>query len=73
MNELFDLDEEGKCPCGSVELTLAKDCTHYDSGVVLDGKWFGRGNEKAVDIEAEQAIRLFCPSCGTYFNVPSNV
>lgn len=65
---LAPLPESGRC-CGP-SLTLAIDWTRY-FGVELedDGRW-RRTLSHEEESGAPEAVRLFCPDCGEYFEVP---
>lgn len=69
-----DAPKSGKCECGCENLTVAVDMTHY-TPVMLgpDGKWAEAGHEHVEFYDAPEVIRLFCPDCGEYYNVPEEL
>lgn len=70
----IDLPPDGACPCGHKDLTLAKDQTEY-TRVSKESEW-GHGStytEQIANDDPMGNVRLFCASCGQYFNVPNEV
>lgn len=60
--------------CGSTNMSLAKDSTAYSS-CSFDGevqKWVADGNDTEPS-HAEDAIRFYCPECGTPHEVPKEL
>lgn len=69
----IDLPTDGACPCGNKSLVLAQDQTEYTT-VTKSGEWeFGASNFEQTDYDTMGGVRLFCPSCGQYFNVPKEL
>lgn len=66
---LKPLPESGKC-CGP-SLTLAIDHTKYfDVEINSKGGGWRRTFIHEEESEAPEAVRLFCPDCGEYFQIP---
>jgi hypothetical protein len=61
------------CYCGQTRVTLARDCTAYTGVEWVDGMWQATGSETVEPTEAPDSVRLFCPDCGTYFRIPSDL
>lgn len=64
------LPASGRC-CGRA-LTLARDHTEYSTVEFIDGKW----QETYSHLEpsdAPESVRLFCPDCGEYFELPEEL
>lgn len=68
------LPPSGVCPCGSKDLMLAKDQTEYTL-VTKNAKWeFGSyDTEPTENDDPMGSVRLFCPACRQYFNVPDEL
>lgn len=68
------LPPSGVCPCGSEDLVLAKDQTKYT--LVTKGTKWEFGASCAEQMESSDPmgdVRLFCATCGQYFNVPEEL
>lgn len=74
MKYTIPLPPSSVCPCGSEDLTLAKDQTEY-TPVTKDTEWeFGASyTELAENDDPRGSVRLFCPACGQYFDVPEEL
>lgn len=69
---LAPLPTSGRC-CGQ-SLTLAVDHTKYFVVEINSkgGGWW-RTFSHEEESEAPEAVRLFCPDCGEYFQVPKGL
>jgi hypothetical protein len=70
--EKIDPRADGSCTCGNKDLLLVRDTVEYTPCSLENGQW----ELGAVDCgpsAAEDAVRLFCPNCGQYFNVPEEL
>ena len=71
------LNDDGSCSvCGEVNLLLAQDMTKY-TPIIKDVEygWQTEGShyEDLHSGDPEGDVRLFCPQCGTYFEVPDEL
>ena len=75
MTDKIDLPDNGVCPCGCKDLSLARDQTEYTQ-VSKEGSDWERGEpiiQDACTDRPDGDVRLFCASCGQYFNVPKEL
>lgn len=75
MTDKINLQPDGACPCGDKNLLLARDQTKFTPVSKAEGEW-EYGGDYAEDQDSSDplgGLRLFCPSCGTYFNVPDEL
>lgn len=63
----------GNCKaCGAADLVLAVDVTEYRAATWTDGAWvLGETYRQAID--APDAVRVFCASCGEPHEVPEGL
>lgn len=70
--EIKPLPSNNACPCGG-DLLLARDVIEY-TPVEFDadtGQWeLGATSTEQMDSLSEPTIRLFCTTCGEYYEVP---
>ena len=71
------LRDDGSCSiCGEARLLLAEDMTRY-TPVTKDAEygWQAEGShlEDMDSGNPDGDVRLFCPQCGTHFEVPPEV
>ena len=71
------LNDDGSCSvCGETKLLLAQDMTRY-TPVTKDAEygWQAEGShhEDMDSCNPDGDVRLFCPQCGTYFEVPDEL
>lgn len=67
---LKPLPPSGRCCYES--LTIARDATEYSFVEFRDGKW----TEDAPSLDyatLPDSVRLFCPDCGEYYEVPEGL
>jgi hypothetical protein len=63
----------GRCICGCEEMTLARDKTDYYPAKMEAGRWVVGALSHSEESENHDAVRLFCPNCGEYYQVPEEV
>lgn len=57
--------------CGSEDLLLCVDRTEYTPVKFQDGAWKIDSHATHTEItQGDQSVRLLCPNCGEYHNVP---
>ena len=71
------LTEDRLCPeCGNDKFTLCRDFTRY-SVVTLEGgvltPQYDHEEEDDSDIDPLGSVRLLCPDCGEYLEVPEEL
>lgn len=58
--------------CGNASLLLCVDCTEYTPVQYIDGAWEQDTPAAHTEIvDGHDTIRLLCPECGEYHQVPS--
>lgn len=62
----------GRCPCGCETLTLARDKTEFSILEVENGGMTVTYSD-AEYLDAPDSVRVFCPDCGDYFEVPEEL
>lgn len=64
---------DGACSkCGSYNMILAEDSTHYSNCTFGGGKWTSwPGSDEPSG--ADNAIRFYCGECGEYHEVPEEL
>lgn len=67
---LKPLPASGRC-CNRA-LTLACDHTEYSTVELVNGEW-QRTYSHMEPTDAPESVRLFCPDCGDYFQVPEEL
>lgn len=70
---LKPLPSSGQCVCGNETLTLARDTTDYFPAKFEGGKWVTESLSHSEESDAPEAVRLFCPDCGEYYQVPEEL
>lgn len=64
---------DGRCSnCGAGTLTLAEDQTDYSWCSYEDGEWTQTYSDQQAST-ADDAVRFFCPDCGTQHAVPTEL
>lgn len=75
--DLKPLPDDKRCSCGEPTLTLARDMTEHTPvrfvSTEYGDAWRVQDAPHMENIDGECTVRLFCPSCGEYFAVPSEL